>query len=117
MNKIISVILLLSLLLVFFTGCSVPDNNDDEIPEENPQTELQSTDELILALIKYLDERLMSASAIPTSTAKKINRIKTANNPYTSHLILRTAILYADIIMVSTKMKCTTIVAKKNILG
>ena len=81
MNKIISVILLLSLLLVFFTGCSVPDNNDDEIPEENPQTELQSTDELILALIKYLDERLMSASAIPTSTAKKINRIKNGEQP------------------------------------
>ena len=71
MRKFVSLILLCSLLIVCFTGCTVTHNSEEKSP-----TELQNQDVLVCTLIKYLQDLFVSYDLPDTSTAIKINEIK-----------------------------------------
>lgn len=71
MKKNVSVVLLCSLLLVCFAGCTVPDKYEEKVP-----TELQSQDALVCTLIEYLHSLFVSHDMPDTSTAIKIDEIK-----------------------------------------
>ena len=71
MRKIVSSILLCSLLLVCFSGCTFLHNNEEKSP-----TELQNNDVLVCTLIEYLQDLFVSHDLPDTSTAIKIDEIK-----------------------------------------
>lgn len=71
MNKIISFVLLGALLLMCFSGCEIPSDND-----KNSPTVLQSQDALVCSLIEYLQDLFVSHDMPGTSTATKIDEIK-----------------------------------------
>lgn len=71
MNKIISFVLLGALLLMCFSGCEIPSDNDTNSP-----TVLQSQDALVCSLIEYLQDLFVSHDMPGTSTATKIDEIK-----------------------------------------
>ena len=71
MRKIVSLILLCFLFLVCFIGCTDTKNNENEV-----SVELQKDDDLVLALIAYLQDIFVSHDMLPTSTAIKIDEIK-----------------------------------------
>lgn len=71
MNKIISFVLLCALLLMCFSGCEIPSDNDTNSP-----TVLQSQDALVCALVEYLQNLFKDYDMPDTSTATKIDEIK-----------------------------------------
>ena len=71
-RKIISFVLLAAFLLICFSGCATPSNDDDV----NGPTVLQSQDALVCSLIEYLQSLFVSHDMPDTSTATKIEEIK-----------------------------------------
>ena len=82
MKKTISLILLCSLLLVCFSGCTASHNNEEKSTtelqsnEEKSPTELPNNDALVCTLIEYLQDLFVDHDMPDTSTAIKIDEIK-----------------------------------------
>ena len=91
--KKISLILLCSLLLICFSGCTASHNNEEKSPtesqsneeksttessnnEEEALTELPNNDALVCTLIEYLQDLFVDHDMPDTSTAIKIDEIK-----------------------------------------
>ena len=97
MRKIISIILLCSLLLVCFSGCSITNNtnsdkeqNQDTTPNTNNsgnnipviiEGELDKNSDLIATLVAYLEQYLTEYDLIGRTFAQKIDDIKNGIQP------------------------------------
>ena len=97
MRKTISLLLLCSLLLVCFSGCSITNNvngdkrpNQEKSPDENDgkgnisvviEGELEKNSDLVATLVAYLEQYLTDYDLIGRTFAQKIDDIKNGVQP------------------------------------
>lgn len=93
MRKIISLMLLCSLLLVCFSGCSLPngangekEQNQDKAPNANDdkviiEWKLDKSSDLVATLVAYLEQYLTEYDLIGRTFAQKIDDIKNGVQP------------------------------------
>lgn len=98
MKKIISIALILSLLLAFFSGCSIlndPTNDNEQNKDNNSDTngtnngvssdivegELDKSSDLVATLVAYLKQYLYQYNLVGRTFEKKIDDIKSGIQP------------------------------------
>lgn len=98
MNKIISIVLLCSVLLICFSGCSIPNDPNGEkgseqggapsINEDKENTtmviidgEIDKSSDLVVTLVAYLEQYLIDYDLMSRTFSQKVDDIKNGIQP------------------------------------